>query len=72
VFDSLASMHGPLSMPTRWLLRAAGAVESLVQRRYWHPRARHRGLWLTRKTAATLREDQLVTTGQIDVVAAKP
>jgi SAM-dependent methyltransferase len=72
VFDSLATMPGPVSSPARWLLRAAGGVDAVLRRRHWHPRERRHGRWLRRKSAAERRDEMLVTTGQIDFVARKP
>jgi SAM-dependent methyltransferase len=72
VFDSLASMHGPVSAPTRWVLRRLGRLERLLRRAWLHPRERRAGRWLTRKSAEDVRAELLALAGQIDFLARKP
>jgi SAM-dependent methyltransferase len=72
VFDSLATMPGPVSSPARWLLRAAGRLNGVLRGRFWHPRERRHGRWLRPKTGAERRDELLIMTGQIDFVARKP
>ena len=72
VFDSLATMPGPLSWPSRQLLRLAGALEGVIRRRHLHPRDIPAGRWLRRKASGTYRDELLTITGQVDFVARKP
>ncbi|MCW5893127.1 MAG: class I SAM-dependent methyltransferase [bacterium] len=71
VFDSLAQMHGPISWPSRKLLKMAGVIERLVRRRHYHPRSIGQARWLRSKSASEYRDDMLAITGQVDFVATK-
>jgi SAM-dependent methyltransferase len=72
VFDSLAEMPGPVSSPTRWLLRRLGAIERRVGARRLHPREIGTGRWLRRKSPAERHAELLTLAGQIDFLAVKP
>ncbi|HZP40416.1 MAG TPA: class I SAM-dependent methyltransferase [Candidatus Binatia bacterium] len=73
VFDSLAEMPGPVSAPTRWVLRRLAAFERRLRRRRLHPRATAEGRrWLAARTPAELDAERLHVAGQIDFVAEKP
>jgi len=72
VFESLASMPGPLSSPTRLVLRFLGLVEPLLRARHLHPREIRRHRWLQRKTPENVRRERLFIAGQVDFLATKP
>jgi len=73
VFDSLAEMPGPVSAPTRWVLRRLGAFERRLRRYRLHPRVLAEGRrWLAARTPAEVHAERLVVSGQIDFLAEKP
>ena len=72
VFDSLATMPGPITAPTRVGLRILGRLERLLRSRHLHPRAIASGRWLRARDGAKLRDERLVITGQVDFLARKP
>jgi len=72
VYDSLAEMPGPVSGPTRWVLRRVAAFERLVGARRLHPREIETGRWLRRKTPRDRHVELLSLAGQIDFLAIKP
>jgi SAM-dependent methyltransferase len=72
VFDSLATMPGPLSIIARFGLRLIGGLERRLRRRRLHPRDLASGNWLRARTAAEQRDELLAITGQVDFVASKP
>lgn len=72
VYDSLAAMPGPVSAPSRWLLRAIGAFERRIRLRRLHPRELLARRWLARRTGEELRDELLAVAGQIDFVAVRP
>ena len=72
VYDSLASMPGPVSGPTRWALRRLGAFERLIGARRLHPREIRNGRWLRRKNPAERGAELMTITGQVHFVATKP
>ena len=72
VFDSLATMPGPLSSPTRAALRLVSRFERALRHWYLHPREWRGGRWLTRKPPAEYQRELLEITGQVDFVARKP
>jgi SAM-dependent methyltransferase len=72
VFQSLADMPGPVSGPTRWMLRRLAAVERCLGGRRLHPREIATGRWLRRKTPAERDAELLALAGQIDFLAVKP
>jgi SAM-dependent methyltransferase len=71
VYDSLASMPGPVSAPARWLLRRVAAIERGLRARRLHPRAIAAGGWLRRKNPAERHAELLVIAGQVDFLATK-
>ena len=71
VYDSLAEMPGPVSGPTRWLLRRIGGFERFIRGRRWHPRELVSGRWLRRFTREERDAELLTIAGQIDFVAVK-
>ncbi len=71
VYDSLAAMPGPVSGPTRFVLRRLARLERLVRARRLHPRELFAGRWLRRRTRAELEVDLLTIAGQIDFLAVK-
>ena len=71
VFESLAWMPGPVSGPTRLLLRWLGRLEKLVRVRHLHPREVRAHRWLRRRTPDELADELLTLTGQVDFVARK-
>ncbi len=72
VFDSLARMPGPVTAPTRLVLRALGHVERAVRTRHWHPRAIATGRWLRRRDDVERSHELLAITGQVHFLARKP
>jgi SAM-dependent methyltransferase len=72
VFQSLADMPGPISGPTRLVLRWLGRWERLVRRRQLHPREMRAGRWMRRRTAEELAAELLTITGQVDFLARRP
>lgn len=72
VFDSLATMPGPISSPSRWLLRAVARWERFARSVRLRPTGAPTGRWLTRRSDAERREQLLVVAGQIDFLARKP
>jgi hypothetical protein len=72
VFDSLATMHGPVSWPSRELLKVVGGFERVIRRRFWHPREIRNRRWLRRKSPEEYAEELLTITAQVDFVATKP
>jgi SAM-dependent methyltransferase len=72
VFDSLAEMPGPVSGPSRWVLRRVGRLERLVRSRHLHPRAIATGRWLRRKTGEESHAERLAVAGQVDFLATRP
>jgi len=72
VFDSLAAIPGPISGPTRWVLRRLSVLERAVGRRRLHPRNIARGGWLRAKQPEEIRRELLAITGQVDFLATKP
>jgi SAM-dependent methyltransferase len=71
VFDSLATMHGPISAPSRVVLRLLARVERILRTRYVGPREFWTGRWLRRKSPAAYHAELLAVTGQVDFVARK-
>ncbi len=71
VFDSLAEMPGPVSTPTRWILRRLNRFERLIRARHLHPRAIRTRRWLRRREPHEIHADLLALTGQIDFLARK-
>jgi len=71
VLDSLAAIPGPITGPTRWLLRRLSSLERAVGRRRFHPRNFGRG-WLGAKRPEEVQRDLLAITGQVDFLATKP
>ena len=72
VFDSLATIPGPISAPTRWVLRRLSGLERAVGRRRLHPRYIAGGGWLRAKRPDEIRRELLAITGQVDFLATKP
>jgi SAM-dependent methyltransferase len=72
VFDSLASMPGPITGVGRRLLRLVAGFERATRRRFLHPREIRAGRWLRRKSDQQFRRELLTLTGQVDFVAMKP
>jgi SAM-dependent methyltransferase len=71
VFDSLASMPGPVTAVGRLLLRFIAAFERSARRRFLNPSEIRTGRWLRRKSNAEYRRELLVVAGQVDFVAIK-
>jgi ubiquinone/menaquinone biosynthesis C-methylase UbiE len=71
VYDSLAAMPGPVSAPSRWLLRRIASVERFLRGRRLHPRELAAGRWLRRASPEARDEELLAIAGQIDFVAVK-
>jgi len=71
VYDSLATMPGPVSGPSRWLLRRIASFERFVRGRRLHPRELASGRWLRRASGEARHEELLTVAGQIDFVARK-
>jgi SAM-dependent methyltransferase len=72
VYDSLAEMPGPVSGPTRWLLRRIATFERFIRGRRFHPRDLAARRWMRRRTDEEQREELLAVAGQIDFLAVKP
>jgi len=72
VFDSLAEMPGPVSAPSRWVLRALAVFERGVRAWHLHPRERAAARWLSRKSPERRHAEMLALAGQIDFLAVKP
>ena len=68
VFDSLAAMPGPVSRPTRWVLRVLARLERAARARQLHAGNR----WLRAKPASMTSRELLAVTGQVDFLAVKP
>ena len=72
VYDSLASMPGPVSGPARWLLRRIATMERFLKGRHFHPRELATGRWLRQRAPETRREDFMTVTGQVHFLSVKP
>ena len=72
VFESLATMPGPLSGLSRRLLRVIASWERFVRARHLHPRALRQGRWLRRRRQEELWRELLTLTGQVDFHACRP
>lgn len=72
VFDSLATMHGPVSGPARMALRLVSRFERGLRQWYLHPREWRARRWLQRKPPAEYQRELLEITGQVDFLARKP
>jgi len=71
VYESLATMPGPISGPTRWMLRRLGAFERVVGAWRLHPREMANRRWLRRKSPAERRAELMTITGQVHFLATK-
>src|SRR4030095_1340475 len=63
VFDSLSRMPGPVSWPSRQLLKAIATLERAIRRRSLHPRSIGSGQWLRRKPPPLYRDQLPPATG---------
>ena len=72
VFDSLAEMPGPVSGPSRWVLRRVAAFERWARTRHLHPREIRDGRWLATKSPELRHAELLTLAGQIDFLARRP
>jgi SAM-dependent methyltransferase len=71
VYDSLAEMPGPVSGPSRWLLRRIGTFERWIRGRRLHPRELLTGRWLERMSHEERDRELLTLAGQIDFVVVR-
>lgn len=71
VYDSLAEMPGPVSGPTRWILRRVAAFERFIRGRRLHPREIAARRWLRRLSPEERHAELLAVSAQIDFLAVK-
>lgn len=72
VYDSLATMPGPVSGISRWLLRRVGTIERFVRGRRLYPGDIGGRRWLQRLSPQERERELLTVAGQIDFVGVKP